>query len=63
MVIKEGTGNGILVKNEWECGTKTPTSRPYLTKKLYEQLSTYPSNYPIKVNWWQVMVNVRLGEG
>lgn len=50
MVIKEGTGNGILVKNEWECRIKTPTSRPCLIKKLYEQLSTYPSNYPIKVN-------------
>ena len=34
-----------------------------ITRKLCEQLSTYPSNDPTKVNWWQVMVNVRLVEG
>ena len=49
MVIKEfeGTGNWILVKNERECGIKNPPL----------------SNDPKTQNWWQVMVNVRLGVG
>ena len=34
-----------------------------ITRKLCEQLSTYPSNDPTKVNWWQVMVSVRLVSG
>ena len=34
-----------------------------IIRKLWEQLSTYPSNDPTTVNWWQLMVNVRVGEG
>ena len=34
-----------------------------IIRKLCEQLSTYPSNDPTTVNWWQLMVNVRVGEG
>ena len=32
-------------------------------KKLCEQLSTKPSNDPTTVNWLQIVVKVRLGEG
>ena len=34
-----------------------------IIRKLCEQLRTYPSKDPTTVNWWQVMVNVRLGGG